>query len=215
MNGSPAPIINGVPAPADPPNLPSNPLTSILRDSFLAERNAEEERLAKRRRKEAATAASTADTPSSSGAITPGLLGDTVSEMDFKKPPTKKELKKQNENRMSDAQQAKATSGALNMALGGRKQPSWMTGAAAKPTNPMLPKVDTNTGAMGGEKGKQAGPDDFLGRGLPRVRGFDFREDGKKGVGIQARDVLFVIDGERKERRALAKAFLRLKEESQ
>lgn len=203
---------NGVPAPPEHPTLPFNPLTSGLRDSFLAERKAEEERLTKRRRKEAATAASTADTPSSSGAATPGLLGDTPPEMDFKKPPTKKELKKQNENRMSDAQQAKATSGALNMALGGRKQPSWMTGAAAKPTNPMLPKVDTNTGATGGEKGK-AGADDMLGKGLPRVRGFDFREDGKKGVGIQVRDLVFVMDWERKERRALAKAFLRLTED--
>ncbi|KAI4119198.1 MAG: hypothetical protein LQ345_000849 [Seirophora villosa] len=212
VNGSPAPMSNGVPAPPEHPTLPFNPLTSGLRDSFLAERKAEEERLTKRRRKEAATAASTADTPSSSGAATPGLLGDTPPEMDFKKPPTKKELKKQNENRMSDAQQAKATSGALNMALGGRKQPSWMTGAAAKPTNPMLPKVDTNTGATGGEKGK-AGADDMLGKGLPRVRGFDFREDGKKGVGIQVRDLVFVMDWERKERRALAKAFLRLTED--
>lgn len=133
----------------------------------------------------------------------------------MKKPPTKKELKKQNENRMSDAQQAKATSGALNMALGGRKQPSWLTGAASRPTNPMLPKVDTNTGAAG-DKGKAGavGRDDNARNGaMPRVRSFDFREDGKKGVGIQVRDLVFVMDAERKERKALAKAFARMAKE--
>lgn len=213
VNGSPATLTSGTHLPSPP----SNPLTSNLRNSYLTERKAEEERLAKRRRKEA-TATTRVDTPSSSAAATPGgLLGDTPPDMDFKKPPTKKELKKQNENRVSDAQQAKATSGALNMALGGRKQPSWLTGAASKPTNPMLPKVDTGAGAAGGEKGKTTGvggKDDGLGKGgLPRVKTFDFREDGKKGAGIQVRDLVFVLDAERKEKKAFARAILRLKDE--
>lgn len=196
-------------------NPPVNPLTSSLCESFLAERKAEEERLAKRRRKEEAAAtatatSTTANTPDASGAATPGALGDLPPDVDLKKPPTKKELKKQNENRMSDAQQAKATSDSLAMALGG-KTLSWMT--AKKPTNPMLPKVDT--GAAGAASQPKTGPkDNGVGRGLPRVRAFNFREDGKKGVGIQLRDLVFVMDDERKERKALAKAFLRLKGES-
>ncbi|KAL8917685.1 MAG: hypothetical protein Q9208_007811 [Pyrenodesmia sp. 3 TL-2023] len=213
VNGSPAPMDNGTQTTMNPPNPPANPLTTNLRNSYLAERQLEEERLAKRRRKEATSAGAT---PSSSGVGTPGgLLGDIAPDLDMKKPPTKKELKKQNENRMSDAQQAKATSGALNMALGGRKQPSWLTGAASRPTNPMLPKVDTNTGAAG-DKGKAGagGRDDNARNGaMPRVRSFDFREDGKKGVGIQVRDLVFVMDAERKERKALAKAFARMARE--
>ncbi|KAL8719885.1 MAG: hypothetical protein Q9225_003182 [Loekoesia sp. 1 TL-2023] len=206
-NQSPAPIINGNHASSQSSNPPPNPLTAGLRDSYLAERKAEEERLAKRRRKEAAdNADGTASSAAPSGAATPGLLGDKAPDIDLKKMPTKKELKKLSENRISDAQQAAATSSSLSMALGG-KVPSWMT--ASKPTNPMLPKVNTNTMASQSKTGNRDNP----GSGLPRARQFDFREDGAKGVGIQLRDLMFVMDGDRKERKALARAFLRLKDE--
>ncbi|KAL8833051.1 MAG: hypothetical protein Q9170_004535 [Blastenia crenularia] len=206
VNQSPASVTNGIQTPSKPPNPPPNPLTASLHESFVAERKAEEERLAKRRRKEAANnAENSASSAGASGATTPGLLGDKAPDIPIKNP-TKKELKKMSENRISDAQQAAATSSSLSMALGG-KVPSWMT--ASKPTNPMLPRVNTNAPASQ----SKIGGSNMGGSGLPRARQFDFREDGKKGVGIQLRDLVFVMDGERKERKALARAFLRLKDE--
>ncbi|KAL9601517.1 MAG: hypothetical protein Q9219_002469 [cf. Caloplaca sp. 3 TL-2023] len=203
------PLTNGDHPPSKPSDPHPNPLTAGLRDSFLAERKAEEARLAKRRRKEAAADNADSNGPSS-GTATPGLLGDKAPDIDLKKMPTKKELKKISENRISDAQQLVATSNSLSMALGG-KVPSWMT-SAAKPTNPMLPKANAaGAGASQSTKGGGKGAAG-AGSGLPRARVFDFREDGAKGVGIQLRDLVFVLDGERKERRALAKAFARFKD---
>ncbi|KAL8937835.1 MAG: hypothetical protein Q9216_004229 [Gyalolechia sp. 2 TL-2023] len=203
-NQSPAPITNGDHVPSKQSDPPPNPLVAGLRDNFIAERKAEEERLVKRRRKEAANnAESAASSAGGSGAATPGLLAPDI---DFKKASTKKGLKKGAETRVTDDKQAQAISESLTMALGG-KVPSWMT--ATKPTNPMLPKVNTNTGAS--SQSKTSGREN-PGSGLPRARQFDFREDGPKGVGIQLRDLVFVMDGDRKERKALARAFLRLKD---
>lgn len=207
-NQSPAPVTNGNHTSSKPPDPPPNPLVVGLRDSFIADRKVEEERLAKRRRKEAANnAESAASSAGASGAATPGTLGFQPPEIDFKKAPGKKGLKKAAESRSAD-RQAQDISESLTMALGG-KVPSWMT--ATKPTNPMLPKVNTNAGASSQSKAVGGGRD-TLANGLPRARQFDFREDGPKGVGIQLRDLLFVLDGDRKERKALAKAFLKLKD---
>ncbi|KAL8939115.1 MAG: hypothetical protein Q9211_002890 [Gyalolechia sp. 1 TL-2023] len=206
-NQPPALITNGNHTSSKPPDPPPNPLIAGLRDSFIAERKAEEERITKRRRKEAANnAESAASSAGASSAATPGLLAVQAPDIDFKKAPGKKGLKKGAENRTTGDEQAQAISESLTMALGG-KVPSWMT--APKPTNPMLPKVNTNTAASSQPK---VGGRDNAGNGLPRARQFDFREDGPKGVGIQLRDLVFVMDGDRKERKALARAFLRLKD---
>ncbi|KAL8782814.1 MAG: hypothetical protein Q9213_005093 [Squamulea squamosa] len=219
VNKPPTPVSNGAQTPP-PPKLtaqPFNPVTAALRKTYLAERKAEEERLAKRARR---ARAENPDDPTSasgpaagSGAATPGSIAPDLP-IDMKKIP-KKELKKQAESRVSDAAQARATNQSLGMALGGAKK-SWMTGGtAAVHTNPMLPKVNTNTAATAGSS-QPSKPVNGLGpsSGVPRMRQFDLKEDGPKGVGIQLRDLLLVMEKERKEKRALAKAYLKLGNES-
>ncbi|KAI4286015.1 MAG: hypothetical protein L6R38_000242 [Xanthoria sp. 2 TBL-2021] len=211
------PISNGTP----PPKLslqPFNPVTAALRKTYLADRKAEEERLAKRARRAKAEnpddPASASGSVGGSGAATPGSIAPDIP-IDIKKLPTKKELKRQAESRVSDAAQARATNQSLGMALGGAKK-SWMTGGtAAVHTNPMLPKVNTNTaGTAGSSQQSRAVNGLGPGGGLPRMRQFDLKEDGPKGVGIQLRDLLFVMEKERKEKRALARAYLKLNDES-
>ncbi|KAL8810142.1 MAG: hypothetical protein Q9223_002574 [Gallowayella weberi] len=222
-NKPPTPISNGTqtPPPAQKP-FPLNPVTSTLRTAYLAERKAEEERLAKRARR---AKSDNPDDPSSasgsaggSGAATPGSAAPDISSIDLKKMPTKKELKRQAESRVSDAAQARATNQSLGMALGGAKK-SWMTGGTTTVhSNPMLPKVNTNAGAAGSSQSSSKallvnGGGGTAGSGLPRMRVFDLREDGAKGVGIQLRDLLAVMERERKEKRALAKSYLKIARE--
>ncbi|KAL8848359.1 MAG: hypothetical protein Q9221_006608 [Calogaya cf. arnoldii] len=220
VNKPPTPTSNGTQTPP-PPKLtaqPFNPVTATLRKTYLADRKAEEERLAKRARR---AKAENPDDPTSasgsaggSGAATPGSIAPDIP-IDIKKLPTKKELKRQAESRVSDAAQARATNQSLGMALGGAKK-SWMTGGtAAVHTNPMLPKVNTNTaGTTGASQQSRTVNGVGPGSGLPRMRQFDLKEDGPKGVGIQLRDLLFVMEKERKEKRALARAYLKLNKES-
>ncbi|KAL8702637.1 MAG: hypothetical protein Q9201_004184 [Fulgogasparrea decipioides] len=215
VNKPPTPISNGTQTPPTTFAPVLNPLTSNLRNSFLAERKAEEERLAKRARKATANSTETADGGASSaggsGAATPaGPLGEKAPDIDLKRMPTKKELKKQADLRASDAVQTAATNSSLSMAIGG-KRPSWLTGAKPAHTNPMLPRVNTGAAASSSQARANA---NAAGSGLPGARRFEFREDGEKGVGIQLRDLLFVMDAERKEKRALAKAWTKLTDKS-
>ena len=197
---------------------PFNPVTAALRKSYLADRKAEEERLAKRARRAKAEnpddTASATGSAGGSGAATPGSIAPDIP-LDMKKLPTKKELKRQAESRVSDAAQARATNQSLGMALGGAKK-SWMTGGtAAVHTNPMLPKVNTSTAGTAGSSQQSRTVNGLPpGSGLPRMRQFDLKEDGPKGVSIQLRDLLFVMEKERKEKRALARAYLKLHNES-
>ncbi|KAL8841302.1 MAG: hypothetical protein Q9176_003395 [Flavoplaca citrina] len=220
VNRPPTPISNGTQTPP-PPKMtaqPFNPVTAALRKSYLADRKAEEERLAKRARRVKAEnpddTASATGSVGGSGAATPGSIAPDIP-LDMKKLPTKKELKRQAESRVSDAAQARATNQSLGMALGGAKK-SWMTGGtAAVHTNPMLPKVNTSTAGTAGSSQQSRTVNGLpSGNGLPRMRQFDLKEDGPKGVSIQLRDLLFVMEKERKEKRALARAYLKLHNES-
>ncbi|KAL8805961.1 MAG: hypothetical protein Q9182_001618 [Xanthomendoza sp. 2 TL-2023] len=231
-NKLPTPISNGTQTPPPAPKpFPLNPVTSTLRTSYLAERKAEEDRLAKRARRAKSDhpddPTSASGSAGGSGAATPGSAAPDISSIDLKKMPTKKELKRQAESRVSDAAQARATNQSLGMALGGAKK-SWMTGGTATVhSNPMLPKVNTNAGAAGassqpsskaslvngGGGGGGGGGSAVAGGGLPRMRVFDLREDGAKGVGIQLRDLVAVMERERRERRALAKSYLKIARE--
>ncbi|KAL9034890.1 MAG: hypothetical protein Q9180_005157 [Flavoplaca navasiana] len=220
VNRPPTPISNGTQTPP-PPKMtaqPFNPVTAALRKSYLADRKAEEERLAKRARRAKAEnpddTASATGSAGGSGAATPGSIAPDIP-LDMKKLPTKKELKRQAESRVSDAAQARATNQSLGMALGGAKK-SWMTGGtAAVHTNPMLPKVNTSTAGTAGSSQQPRTVNGLPpGSGLPRMRQFDLKEDGPKGVSIQLRDLLFVMEKERKEKRALARAYLKLHNES-
>ncbi|KAI4242610.1 MAG: hypothetical protein LQ352_007202 [Teloschistes flavicans] len=223
VNKPPTPISNGSQTPTIKPSLPVlNPVTTTLRNSYLAERKAEEERLAKRARRAAAASASTdtamengASSASASGAATPSADptgGKIAPDIEAKKILSKKELKKQAELRVNEAAAVAHTNNALSMSIGGRKMPSWLTGGKpAGNTNPMLPRVNTSANA----NTNTATNANSTGNGLVGARRFDFREDTARGVGIQLRDLLFVMDRDedRKEKRALAKAWGRLKDE--
>ncbi|KAL8687347.1 MAG: hypothetical protein Q9218_006453 [Villophora microphyllina] len=222
VNKPPTPISNGAQTPTINPSVPHlNPVTTTLRNAYLAERKAEEQRLAKRARRAAATSASTdtimengASPATASGAATPSAdptSGKIAPDIDSKKVLSKKEQKKQAEMRVSEAAAIAHTNQALSMSMGGKKL-SWMTGGRTMGnTNPMLPRVNTSANAGA----NAAASVNSVGSGLVGARRFDFREDGTKGVGIQLRDLLFVMDsdGERKEKRALARAWGRLKDE--
>ncbi|KAI4198910.1 MAG: hypothetical protein LQ350_004975 [Teloschistes chrysophthalmus] len=221
VNKPPTPVSNGSRTPTIKPSLPAlNPVTTTLRNSYLAERKAEEKRLAKRARRTAAASASAdtvmengASSNSASGAATPSsdpTAGKIAPDIDAKKILSKKEQKKQADLRVSEAAAVAHTNNALSMSIGGRKMPSWLTGGKpAGNTNPMLPRVNTSANA---NTATNANP---TGSGLVGARRFDFREDAAKGVRIQLRDLLFVMDSDqdRKEKRALARAWGRLKDE--
>ena len=181
-------------------------MTESLRNAYISERKVEEQRAAKRARKEAAKVAEAA-TPSSSGAATP--LGDIAPDFDPKAKMTKKEAKRMQEMKVSEAQAVSSTNAAVSMQIGGKK-PSWMTAYQPAPiSNPMLPKSNTSTGAnCASAQGRNVNGAPVS--GLPAVRKFDFKEGSEKGIGIQLRDLLFVMDGERKEKRALSKAWAKL-----
>lgn len=156
-----------------------------------------------------------ASSASASGAATPSADptgGKIAPDIEAKKILSKKELKKQAELRVNEAAAVAHTNNALSMSIGGRKMPSWLTGGKpAGNTNPMLPRVNTSANA----NTNTATNANSTGNGLVGARRFDFREDTARGVGIQLRDLLFVMDRDedRKEKRALAKAWGRLKDE--
>ncbi|KAI4160045.1 MAG: hypothetical protein LQ342_006081 [Letrouitia transgressa] len=213
VNKPPTPISNGSQTPKGVAVAFGNPVAQCLTASALRERAAEEERLSKRARRAAnallAVEGSKSGTPSAgtSGAGTPSLLSEKAPELDIRKAPSKKEMKKQAEAKVSEAQQHAATNNAMNMALGlGSKKPSWMTGGATSAsTNPMRPGVNTSSGSQ--SKNTTA---TTTGPGLPKARKFGSTEGGGKGVGIQLRDMITVLEADRKERKALAKAYTKL-----
>lgn len=197
------PITPSASEPATPtsiqyPNYVAQALQKITKD----ERAHEEERLAKRRRR-----AAKADT-NGTGSPTTGLLGDVAPDVDTKKGNKNKEAAAK---KVNEAAQHAATTKTMNMALGlgSRATPSWMKkGADTTHSNPFLPNK-TKTGPQG-SKGGASGANG-AGSDLPKSRVFgQFREDKETGSGIQLRDVVSVLEHDRKERRALQRAYSRL-----
>ena len=211
--------MNDLPTPETPPQ----PVTTVAFPNRVAqalhqlganERSAEEERLIKRRRR-ADTAKANVDSANSnptsqpgSAPATPGLLAPDV---DVKK--SKKE-KRTAEVRASEAQQHAAANKTMNMALGGAgglggllggKKLAWMNkdGAASVHTNPMLPR-----GNAGQSSSRREGPPK---EGLPPPRVYGIlKEDKEDGSGIQLKDMVSVLEKDRKEKKALAKAFMKM-----
>ena len=200
VNKPPTPVSNGTQTPPKP-TLPPNPLHKVLTGEYSTDRKAEEDRVKKRERR-AAEAAERSGSASAggSGAATPA---DNIPDIDIKKIPSRKELKK-SEAKVSEQQQSLATSSAISMAVGG-KRPAWMTGgAAASITNPMMKGAKANPGAASQNKNTNA-----PGKGLEKIRTFDFREDKEKGFKIELRDLIFIMEKDRKEGKTLAKAYSR------
>lgn len=220
MNKPPTPISNGSGTPTTATAV-SNPVVQTLSQLSRAERAAEEERLAKRASR-ATSGAAAADNNKSgmnslttSGANTPGLLGERAPDVENKRG-SRKEQKKQAEAKATEAQQHVATTKTMNMALGiggslGKKL-SWMqkdSPSGGGGGSFMLPRVNTSShGAPRSSAASGAGAGSQLPMG--RKHG-EFREDKENGAGIQLRDLISVLDSDHKEKRALARAYTRLR----
>ena len=184
----------------------------ILREHAQAERVAEEARAAKRLKRNAEGLltgdVSRSGSVSTPGPSTPGPIGEKAPEPAPQKSLTKKELKKQQDAKVSEAQQHAATNNASNLALGGafrvgKKKISWMTQKTPLANPGFMPPKAAGTaqatratgGSVGASSAVQSGK--WLG---------DFREDGENGSGIQLRDVVATLEYELKEKRAISRA---------
>lgn len=215
MNKPPTPTSDGNNSPATTIAFP-NTIVQSLRDSSRAERTAEEARLMKRARREnqesqtGETSRSASIAPGTPGSSTSGLLGERAPEVDSKKG-TKKEQKKHAEAKATEAQQTAATNKTTNMALGlgGSlgKTLSWMQKDVPSGNSklPALARVNTSTQGL-----SRSSTTNNLGSGfhLPMGRRHgQFREDKEKGAHIQLRDVVFAMESDRKDKRAMAKTY--------
>ena len=179
-------------------NLPVNPTVQALQQTMKQDNIDEEKRLAKRAERRAKKAAVEGGT--FEGAGTPGILGDVAPNIDIKKAPKKGKAA----DNVSQAQQLNALNNTTQMALGGKKMPSWMSGASKGPTNPYLARPNAVV--------KKETPSNAVGSGnsLPKNQAFgDFREDKEGGNGIQLRDLIVVLEQSVKgmEKKALQRAY--------
>ncbi len=196
-----------------------NPIAHALRHIASAERSAEEERLAKRARRASSRALASDGNKFGTASLgtstpgTPGTPGERAPDVETKKV-SKKEQKRQAEVKATEAQQHASTNQATSMALGiggslGKKL-SWMQKpeSSGSTMSPMLPRV--NTGSQGSSKSTMAGAGSAI--QLHRIRPYGiFREDKETGAGIQLRDMIFAMESDGKEKRALARAYARLR----
>ncbi|MCJ1289038.1 hypothetical protein MMC34_000570 [Xylographa carneopallida] len=198
----------------------TNQTVKVLRKLTTTERSIEEERASKRSKRtvNGLLSGDAGRSGSVSGAApgpgTPGTMGERAPDVDVKKL-SKKDQKKQADSKATEAQQHAATNQTLKMQLGGsfgKKQPSWLTNTKATPSVSGFP-IQSRMTSGGQSHGKSAGGTGPNGAGgLPQNRRQfgDFREDKEGGAGIQMRDVVTVLDPESKEKKTLAKAYVRL-----
>ena len=179
-------------------NHPVNPVVQALQQTMKQDSIDEEKRLAKRTERRAKKAA--AEGGVLEGAGTPGTLSDVAPNIDTKKAPKKGKAA----DNVSQAQQLNALNNTTQMALGGKKMPSWMSGASKGPSNPYLARPNTSvkketTSGMAGS-----------GNSVPKNLAFgELREDKEGGKGIQLRDLILVLEQNVKgmEKRALQRAY--------
>ena len=198
----------------------SSQTASFLNHTTGMGRDFEKDRTAKRvKRTTANLSVGASGTTSTVG--TPGGPGTPASQVDKgataepKKPPTKKELKKQAESRQTEAEQHKATNQAASLALGGiGGGPSWLKGSGGTkswlksssavntsftPPARMAAAAQNARGVVStatGDKGEKK----FGG----------FREDAAGNSDIQLRDVVRALELDVKERKVLTSAYAKL-----
>ncbi|MCJ1320104.1 hypothetical protein MMC15_005441 [Xylographa vitiligo] len=197
-----------------------NQTAQILRKLTTIERTTEEERASKRSKRTVSgllsgdAGRSGSLTGATPGAGTPGTMGERAPDVDVKKL-SKKDQKKQADSKATEAQQHAATNQTLKMQLGGsfgKKQPSWLTNTKATPNASGFPVQSRMTSGNQSHSKSASGTGPNGAGGLPQNRRQfgDFREDKEGGAGIQMRDVVMVLDPESKEKKTLAKAYVRL-----
>ena len=148
----------------------------------------------------------------SAGPGIPATIGERTPDVDLKKG-SKKDQKRQADAKATEAQQHAATNDTMNMQLGTKKKPSWMTSGRNTTSSggfPVPSRVNTNLGAQS----RPASGTVANGSGVyaPKKTQFgDFREDKETGAGIQMRDVVLVLEPESKEKKSLSKALTKLR----
>ena len=186
-----------------------NVITPFCQGSAKKCQSAEERRAAKRQ-KRSNNEDSPIDPSGANSVSGPIFLANGLPEFDIKKPMSKKESKRQETTKATEAQQHAATQQTMKMQLGGRSaQRSWMTSSTTKPAPgmgfqvpvrkpPSQVRPGTGPGSTGAQTGKRKVPDEF-------------REDGEMGLKIQLRDILLSLEGDEvKEGKALARAYRKL-----
>lgn len=220
MTSHKRPVETSVPTPPDsqaqsPSSQPqptvqyTSSLSASLQKLSRRDRLLEERRLKKREKRRSATAAKDASTRLTPDADEKGLIV----------PPEPKMTKKERD-RLAKASQtedvlhrnANATAAA---AVGGLSKYSWMTGASAATSTNTLQAGSSRFGAGAGNRavsstaaGAPGGPEGLRTKDKAAMLGR--WSEARDAKGIDIRDWLNVIEGDGKERKALAKAWLQI-----
>lgn len=202
--------VNLPPTPAPGAKLP-NEIVTALRSEATKEQAIEEARLKKRQARAAAAAGG--DGAQRQGSIAPGTPGSVAPEVN-EKMPTKKELKKKDQAKVSEAAMHSAANTTTAQFLGGRsmfggkkKTYSWMSGGAASGTS--TPNRINTQGLSGAAAASGPPPVEKLTVDGVRRLGV-WREDKEKGRGIQMRDWTTVLEADGHAMQSLQKAWLKL-----
>jgi hypothetical protein len=147
----------------------------------------------------------------------PGTPGSSAPEPP-EKPPTKKEQKKKAEAKVNEAASHAAANQTTSQFLGGggggglfgkKKKYSWMTGGAGGSASGTSTPGRIMTQGLPGTPGGAVGnavPEKLTGEAARRLG--TWREDREKGVGIQLRDWVTVLEDDGNEKKALQKAYM-------
>ncbi|KAI9817483.1 MAG: hypothetical protein M1827_001093 [Pycnora praestabilis] len=192
-----------------------NQIAQSLRNLSQQERSSEELRHVRRSRR--AANGSVSGEGSKASIPVPGNMGGPLSTIapDFEgKRPTKKEQQKQANAKADEAYAHSSANKTAGMMLGGggfgRKKGgySWLNPGGGSGAS--APRINTAMGGSVGAEGTGPGPGaNVLLGGGKRIG--EWREDREKGVGIQLRDWVSVLEADGKEKRSLACAYARMK----
>jgi hypothetical protein len=183
-------------------------IAEVFRRVSQADRAAEEARLAKRARR---SASANPDAVRSGSISTPGALDiASMSPLESEKKTTKKD-KKLAESKFTEAQQHKSANetarGALGSLIGKKgKSYSWMTGGTNTPkavSSPVPTPAKINAAIAASSSSAQTG----VGPAATSKGGQFGDWDEEKEPGIQARDVLLVLETDGKAPRSLMKGY--------
>lgn len=206
-------ILTGSHAAVESPSIKSN---GARYRTFIHRENSQEEKRATKRTKRNSNAildeAGRAESidPTVSAPSTP--IGERAPGLD-KKSMTKKEAKKMQDSKATEAQQHAQSVETARMALSGggrsmfgaKKSYSWLKpgGKASGFSSPSRPAPSTPT--AGPEKSSAGEPTP----NQPQRRLGIWREDQEKGAGIQVRDILFMLEADGRATRHVQRGYLK------
>lgn len=131
------------------------------------------------------------------------------------KAPTKKEQKKKQEAKLNEAASHESANATSSKFLGGggglfgkKKKYSWMTGGGTAGSGASTPARIMTQGLPGTPGSIAAAPEKLTSEGARRLGAW--REDHEKGMHIQLRDWISVLEDDGKEKIALQKAYAAL-----